>query len=149
MSPGLLRIESLRVQYPTGAGPITAVDAVDLQVQEGQRVGLVGESGSGKSTLAFAATRLLRPPGRASAGRVLFEGRDLLELDEAACNQLRGTRLAMVFQDPFTFLNPLIPVGDQVAETLEVHASCGRKQARTEAARMLERLGLRPGAAIA
>jgi len=149
MNAPLLNISGLRVQYPTGDATLTAVDGVDLQVREGQRVGLVGESGSGKSTLAFVAARLLRSPGRATEGRVDFEGRDLLSLDEAGCNEIRGSRIAMVYQDPFTFLNPLIRVGNQVSETLQTHSRCSRSQARTQAVMMLERLGLRPGAVMA
>jgi oligopeptide/dipeptide ABC transporter ATP-binding protein len=145
----LLNISGLRVDYPFDGGTVTAIDGVDLEVGEGQRVGLVGESGSGKSTLAFAATRLLRPPGRATAGRVDFGGHDLLELDEAACNDIRGASITMVYQDPFSFLNPLIPVGDQIGETLRTHRSVSRFEARTRAVALLERLGLRPGAVIA
>ena len=149
MSPPLLDIAGLRVQYPAGAAMLTAVDGVDLQVREGQRVGLVGESGSGKSTLAFTAMRLLRPPGQATGGRVKFEGRDLLDLDEPACNQVRGSRIAMVYQDPFTYLNPLIRVGDQIGEALQIHTPATRTQARAQAVEMLERLGLQPGAVVA
>jgi oligopeptide/dipeptide ABC transporter ATP-binding protein len=145
----LLDIAGLRVQYAGGDGAITAVDGVDLQVRPGERVGLVGESGSGKSTLAFAAARLLRSPGRTTAGRVEFEGQDLLALDETGCNTVRGSRIAMVYQDPFTFLNPLIRVGDQVGETLRVHGGVSRSEARARAVTMLERLGLRPAGVLA
>jgi oligopeptide/dipeptide ABC transporter ATP-binding protein len=146
MTVPLLDIKGLRVEYPLEGGTVTAIDGVDLEVGEGQRVGLVGESGSGKSTLAFAATRLLRPPGRAVAGRVDFEGRDLLDVDEAACNAIRGAKLSMVYQDPFSFLNPLIRVGDQVGETLRTHAGISRSAARDRTATLFERLGLRPAA---
>lgn len=147
MNTPLLNIRDLRVQYRGVGSVITAVDAVDLQVREGQRVGLVGESGSGKSTLALAVMRLLRSAD--TAGRIEFGGRDLLSLDEAACNKIRGASIAMVYQDPFTFLNPLIQVGNQVAEAILVHAGGARSHARAEAVAMLERLGLRPGAAVA
>ena len=148
MTSPLLAISKLRVEYPAAGATLIAVDGIDLQVRQGQRVGLVGESGSGKSTLAFATTRLLRSPGRAS-GRIEFEGRDLLSLDEAGCNAVRGSRIAMVYQDPFTFLNPLIPVGDQVGETLRMHGGLSRAEARAHAEAMLERLGLRPAAVVA
>src|SRR5438132_8820593 len=121
MNAPLLNIAGLRVEFPLDTGTLTAIDGVDLEVGQGERVGLVGESGSGKSTLAFAATRLLRSPGRATAGRVEFEGRDLLDLNESECNDIRGTRIAMVYQDPFSFLNPLIRIGDQIGETLRTH----------------------------
>jgi oligopeptide/dipeptide ABC transporter ATP-binding protein len=149
MTAPLLNIAGLKVQYPGADADLVAVDGVDLHVGEGERVGLVGESGSGKSTLAFAAARLLREPGRATEGRVDFEGRDLLALDEAGCNAVRGARIAMVYQDPFTFLNPLIRVGDQIAEPLRVHAGVSRAEARGQAVAVLEGLGLRPGAMMA
>ena len=147
MRAPLLDIRGLRVEYPAGDTTLTGVDGVDLEVGEGQRVGLVGESGSGKSSLAFSVMRLLRSPGRISGGRIGFEGRDLLSLDEAGCNAVRGPGIAMVYQDPFTFLNPLIRVGDQVAETLLMHDARARPAAQAIA--MLERLGLRPAAVMA
>jgi peptide/nickel transport system ATP-binding protein len=149
MTAPLLSIEGLRVEYPLERGVLAAIDGVDLQVGQGQRVGLVGESGSGKSTLAFAATRQLRSPGRATAGRIEFEGRDLLGLDESRCNEIRGNRLAMVYQDPFSFLNPLIRVGDQISETLQVHGATSRSEIRIRTVELLERLGLRPAGAVA
>jgi oligopeptide/dipeptide ABC transporter ATP-binding protein len=149
MTTALLKIAGLRVEYPLDGGTVTAIDDVDLEVGEGGRVGLVGESGSGKSTLAFAATRLLRPPGRTTAGRVDFEGRDLLGLDEAACDEIRGAQIAMVYQDPFSFLNPVIRVGDQIGEALRVHGSVSRRSAYARAVTLLERLALRPGGVLA
>jgi oligopeptide/dipeptide ABC transporter ATP-binding protein len=149
MTATLLNIRGLRVEYPLDSGTVTAVDDVDLQVGESERVGLVGESGSGKSTLAFAATRLLRAPGRAAAGQVDFEGRDLLALDETGCNEIRGARIGMVYQDPFSFLNPLMRAGDQIGETLWMHGGISRSDGRDRAVALLERLGLRPGAAVA
>ena len=149
MTDPVLAIRGLRVEYPAGGRALAAVDGVDLAVGAGQRVGLVGESGSGKSTLALAAMRLLRAPGRIAAGEVRFEGRDLAGLDEADCAQLRGDRIAMVYQDPFTFLNPLIRIGEQIAETLLVHGVAGRaeRMARTEG--LLDQLGLRPATLMA
>jgi oligopeptide/dipeptide ABC transporter ATP-binding protein len=148
MTSPLLSIRGLRVEYPLESGTVTAIDGVDLEVGKGQRVGLVGESGSGKSTLAFAATRLLRSPGRATEGRVDFEGQNLLSLDENSCNEIRGAKIAMVYQDPFTFLNPLIRVGNQIGETLRTHGGISRVQARARTVALLERLGLRPGAMV-
>jgi oligopeptide/dipeptide ABC transporter ATP-binding protein len=141
MTAAVLQISGLRVQY----GSTTAVDGVDLQVRAGQRVGLVGESGSGKSTLAFASMRLLRPPGRAIAGSVFLSGQDMLALDEAACNEIRGRGIGMVYQDPFTYLNPLIRVGDQIAEALPSRGGAGQDQVLA----MLEQVGLRPASALA
>src|SRR5687768_17301468 len=114
----LLSVEGLSTHIATHAGTLRAVDGVDLHVMPGEAVALVGESGCGKSMTALSIMRLLRPPVRSVAGRVVFEGRDLLGLDDAAMRRLRGDRIAMVFQDPMTFLNPLMRVGDQIAEVL-------------------------------
>jgi peptide/nickel transport system ATP-binding protein len=145
----LLEVDGLTVRYPGLRGAVTAVDGVRLEVGEGERVGLVGESGSGKSTVAFATSRLLRPPGEVAGGSVRFEGEDLLALDEAAMDRVRGARLGMVYQDPFTFLNPVLRVGDQVGEVLRAHSRAGRAEARERAVELLGRLGLEPAVAIA
>jgi oligopeptide/dipeptide ABC transporter ATP-binding protein len=149
MTDTVLAIRGLRVEYPAGGRALAAVDGVDLTVGAGQRVGLVGESGSGKSTLALAAMRLLRAPGRIAAGEVAFEGRDLAGLDEAGCTRLRGDRIAMVYQDPFTFLNPLIRIGEQIAETLLVHGVAGRAERTARTELLLDQLGLRPATLMA
>ena len=141
----LLDIGGLSVRYGNATSPVLAVEDVSLSIGRGERVGLVGESGSGKSSVAFAVTRLLRAPGEVVAGRAVFEGTDLLRLDDAGANRVRGARLAMVYQDPFTFLNPLMRVGDQVAEVLLAHRRVTAEQARERTVALIERLGLRPG----
>jgi oligopeptide/dipeptide ABC transporter ATP-binding protein len=121
-SDELLRVEGLKTQFRT-------------------RHGLVGESGSGKSVTALSIMRLVRdPPGRIVAGRVVFEGRDLLELSEAEMRRLRGSRLAMIFQDPISHLDPVMKIGDWIAETLRLHENMGRREALAEALRILRRL---------
>jgi oligopeptide/dipeptide ABC transporter ATP-binding protein len=149
MTAPVLSISGLRVQYPTGGGVVTAVDGAELTVGESERVGLVGESGSGKSTLAFAAMCLLRPPGRVAEGRIELEGRNLLDLDEAERDALRGSKIAMIYQDPFTFLNPVLRIGEQIGEALWTHGSASRSEAYERAAALLARLGLQPGAVFA
>jgi oligopeptide/dipeptide ABC transporter ATP-binding protein len=141
----LLEIDGLSVSYGGAPAPMLAVDDVSLTVGHGERVGLVGESGSGKSSVAFAVTQLLRAPGQVVAGHAVFEGTDLLRLDDDGMNRVRGARLGMVYQDPFTFLNPVMRVGDQVAEVLRTHRQLTAEQARERTLALLERLGLRPG----
>ena len=107
-----------------------AVDDVSLQVAAGETLGVVGESGSGKSVTAFSILRLLQPPGRITGGAVLFEGRDLLALSEREMREVRGARISLIFQEPMTALNPVMRVGDQIAEALTVH---GRSKAEAHA----------------
>jgi len=135
----LLRVEGLKTWFYTRHGVARAVDGVDFTLDRGERLGLVGESGSGKSVTALSIMRLVRePPGRIVAGRVLFEGRDLLTLDAAAMRALRGGRIAMIFQDPVSHLDPIMKVGDWIAETVRLHKGLGRKAALAEAARILK-----------
>jgi oligopeptide/dipeptide ABC transporter ATP-binding protein len=145
----LLEIRGLRVDYGRGPTRTRAVDDVSLSVSRGERVGLVGESGSGKSSVAFAVTRLLRAPGEIVGGSAMFEGADLFRLDEPALNRIRGARLGMVYQDPFTFLNPLMRAGDQISEVLRAHTRVSTSQASHRAVQLIERLGLRPGSVTA
>jgi len=141
----LLEISGLVVNYGGPRTPMHAVDGVSLSISRGERVGLVGESGSGKSSVAFAVTRLLRAPGEVIEGRAIFEGADLLQLGEAEMNRVRGARLTMVYQDPFTFLNPLMRAGDQVSEVLRAHGGVSLAAARARAVDLIEQLGLQPG----
>ena len=117
----LLDVQNLTVTF-AGAGPsVTAVDDVSFHINPGETLGLVGESGSGKSVTAFSILRLLQPPGRISGGRIFFEGRDLLALGETEMQRVRGARISLIFQEPMTALNPVMRVGDQIAEALNVH----------------------------
>ncbi len=143
MAEPLLAIENLRTYFYTGAGVARAVDGLSLTVGAGETVGLVGESGCGKSVSALSILRLITPPGRIEAGsRILFEGRDLLALDERAMRAIRGNRIAMIFQEPMTALNPVFSVGDQVAEVARIHAGASRREAWTRAVEMLDRVGI-------
>jgi peptide/nickel transport system ATP-binding protein len=123
----LLSVHDLRVSFLTDAGPARAVDGVSFTVQAGETVALVGESGCGKSLTALSLLRLL-PPGAhlAPTSRVEFEGTDVLTMPERALRSLRGHRLAMIFQEPMTALNPVLTVGDQVAEVVRVHTEAAR-----------------------
>ena len=126
----LLRIENLTVHFDTDDGPVEAVDGATLDVRAGEVVGLVGESGSGKSVTAMTILRLLRRPARIVSGRIDFDGRDLLALDEGAMRAIRGARISMVFQSPRTSLNPVLPIGVQVERLLRRHTRASPRQAR-------------------
>jgi peptide/nickel transport system ATP-binding protein/oligopeptide transport system ATP-binding protein len=117
----LLRIEGLRTVFRSMAGDIPAVDGVDIEVPKGRTLGIVGESGCGKSVLSLSVMRLVARPGRIAAGRIMFEGRDLLELDEASMRGMRGADLAMIFQEPLTSLNPVHKIGFQITEAMRAH----------------------------
>ncbi|HSY88395.1 MAG TPA: ATP-binding cassette domain-containing protein, partial [Verrucomicrobiae bacterium] len=122
----LLRISELTVEFRTRAGAIRANDKVSLDIRPGETLGVVGESGSGKSVLCRAILRLLpSPPAKVSAKSLLFAGRDLMGLDDAAMRNVRGHDIAMIFQNPMTSLNPVWPIGDQVAEPLRLHRGMG------------------------
>jgi ABC-type dipeptide/oligopeptide/nickel transport system ATPase component len=130
----LLDVQHLSVTF---GGPSPAVDDVSFQIMPGETLGLVGESGSGKSVTAFSILRLLQPPGRITGGRVLFEGRDLITLPEREMRAVRGARISLIFQEPMTALNPVIRVGDQIAEALTVHGKATHAEARARAIELL------------
>src|SRR5215207_4217891 len=111
----LLHVQHLSVSF---GGPAPAVDDVSFQIAAGETLGVVGESGSGKSVTAFSILRLLQPPGRITSGAVVYEGRDLLTLTEAEMRGVRGARISLIFQEPMTAINPVMRVGDQIAEAL-------------------------------
>jgi peptide/nickel transport system ATP-binding protein/oligopeptide transport system ATP-binding protein len=117
----LLRIEGLRTVFRSSMGEIAAVDGVDLEVPRGRTLGIVGESGCGKSMLSLSVMRLVPPPGRIAAGRVLLEGRNLLDLSAAEMRDVRGSRVAMIFQEPMTSLNPVHTIGWQITEAMRAH----------------------------
>lgn len=131
----LLDVQHLSVTF---GGPAQAVDDVSFSIARGETLGLVGESGSGKSVTAFSILRLLQPPGRITAGRVLFESRDLLTLTEGEMRDVRGAGISLIFQEPMTALNPVMRVGDQIAEALLVHGKASRGEARARATELLE-----------
>ncbi|HJS83915.1 MAG TPA: ABC transporter ATP-binding protein [Acetobacteraceae bacterium] len=117
----MLSIENLRTVFQTHQGAVAAVDGVDLAVERGRTLGIVGESGCGKSILSLSIMRLVPPPGRIAAGRIVFDGRDLSALPARAMRALRGRRVAMIFQEPMTSLNPVFTVGDQITEAMRAH----------------------------
>ena len=148
MDDPVLRVRNLSVDYPVHRGTIRAVDDASFDVARGQRIGIVGESGSGKSTLGLAIMGLIRSPGRVSGGTIELQGRDLVGLDERALSAIRGKSVAMIYQDPFTYLNPVHRVGDQVAEVLERHTDLPADGIRAEVVGLFARLRLEPPATI-
>ena len=137
----LLEVDGLTTHFATDDGVVKAVDGVSLSLEKGEILGLVGESGSGKSVLGLSILRLL-PTSASHTGRVRFEGQDLLTLPEKSLRRLRGDRIAMVFQDPMTSLNPFLTIERQLTEVLETHRNLSRKEARRSAHAMLERVEL-------
>ncbi len=142
MTEPTLQVTGLRTQFHTNAGPLPAVDGVDLTIPPGKLVGLVGESGCGKSVTALSVMGLVRDPGRITEGTILFEGRDLRTLPEKALRRLRGDRLAMIFQDPMTSLNPVYSVGRQVSEVLRLHRGMDRAQAKARTIELFAQVGI-------
>jgi oligopeptide/dipeptide ABC transporter ATP-binding protein len=138
----LLEIRDLRVSFRTAAGEARAVDGVSLEVDARQTLGLVGESGCGKTVLALSLIRLVPAPGRITGGEIAFAGRDVLRLSESAMRGIRGAEIAMIFQEPMTSLNPVITVGEQIAEAVRLHQPVGRAAARAQAIELLRTVEL-------
>lgn len=142
----LLDIKNLQTHFFTEDGVVKAVDGVTYDLQEGETLALVGESGCGKSVSALSILRLIpNPPGRIVGGTVEFEGVDLLQLSEEEMRKVRGNRIAMVFQEPMTSLNPVLTIGRQLTESLELHRGLTKQQSKEEAGRLLELVGIPDG----
>ncbi|MEU5796427.1 ABC transporter ATP-binding protein [Streptomyces sp. NPDC047813] len=143
----LLEVRDLHVEFRTRDGIARAVNGVSYAVDEGETLAVLGESGSGKSVTAQAVMGILdMPPGRITGGEILFQGRDLLRMKEEERRELRGARMAMIFQDALSALNPVLSVGDQLGELFVVHRGMSKKAARAEAVELMERVRI-PGAA--
>jgi peptide/nickel transport system ATP-binding protein len=140
----LLDIRGLCVEYLTQKGPVRAAEDVWLSIAKGQIVGLAGESGCGKSTVAHAIIRLLRPPAVITGGQVLVDGDDVLDMDEQELARLRWRKVALVFQSAMNALNPVMKVGDQIADTIIHHLGTSREAARARAAELLDLVGIDP-----
>jgi oligopeptide transport system ATP-binding protein len=139
----LLKVENLRTHFHTRNGVVRAVDGVSFEIDKGQTLGIVGESGSGKSVTCYSMMRLIpQPPGRIEGGSAMFDGVDLLKAPEAALRKIRGKRIAMVFQDPMTSLNPYLRVEDQLIEPLLIHENMNRQEAVKRGIKALEEVGV-------
>ncbi len=142
MTP-LLEVEDLRITFATGPGLSRPVDGVSFAVAKGELLALVGESGCGKSLTSLALLRLVPPPGVIAAGSVIrFDGTDLLTLDAPALRRVRGRRIAMIFQDPMTSLNPVFTVADQIGESVRAHRKLSKSEARARALELLQEVGI-------
>ena len=143
MTEALLSIRGLRTTFQTPAGLLPAVDGIDLDVFPGETLGVVGESGCGKSVTALSVLRLLpEPPARVESGEVLFEGTDLLQLPLRDLRKIRGNRIAMIFQEPMTSLNPVFTIGNQIEEVLRAHTDLNRRARRGRVIELLDRVGI-------
>ena len=141
----ILEIRNLVVEYTAEEAAVHAVNGVNLTVKKGETIGLVGETGAGKTTIARAVMRILQtPPAQLKEGEILYDGRDLLTVPEKEMRKIRGNKIAMIFQDPMTALNPIDKVGTQIAEAIQLHNKVTKAEAKIRATEMLELVGI-PG----
>ena len=138
----LLEVHDLSTSFHLRSGVVRAVDGVSLEVERGQTVGIVGESGSGKSVTCYSIMRLVQEPGRIDRGAVFFDGEDLCKASAKRMREIRGGRIAMIFQDPMTSLNPFLRVSTQMVESLLLHSDLDRKAALHQAIQGLEEVGI-------
>jgi oligopeptide/dipeptide ABC transporter ATP-binding protein len=138
----LLSVEDLHVEFWTERGTVHAVNGVSFEIAAGETVGIVGESGCGKSVTSLAVLGILPRAGRVTAGRAVFDGRDLLSLPDSELRKVRGHEIAMIFQDPMTSLNPVLTIGRQIREALQQHLGLDRKAAYRRAAELLDQVGI-------
>ncbi len=141
-SQALLRVENLRVAFPTRRGTLVAVDDISFHIDAGEVLGVVGESGAGKSLTGAAMIGLLEPPGRVAGGQIVFNGKRIDNISDEKMRRLRGNQIAMIFQDPLTSLNPLFTVGWQLIETIRTHVSIDERKARARAVELLNEVGI-------
>jgi oligopeptide/dipeptide ABC transporter ATP-binding protein len=142
MAP-LLEVRNLQTQFFTQDGVVKAVDGVSFHVNRGETLGIVGESGCGKSVTSLSVMRLIpNPPGKIAGGQILFDGEDLLGMSDEEMRHIRGNRIAMIFQDPMTSLNPVLTVGRQITESLELHLKLSKKEAHNRAGELLDMVGI-------
>ncbi len=143
MTTPLLDIKGLKTYFFTRKGVVKAVDGVDLSLNEGETLGLVGESGCGKTVTALSIMRLISEPiGRITEGSINFEGRDLVKATESEMRKIRGNRISMIFQEPMTSLNPVLKVGDQISEAIQLHQDVSKKEAWDRSIEMLRLVGI-------
>lgn len=141
----LLEIKNLSVEYVTRKSIVHAVNGIELHIDAGKTLGLVGETGAGKTTTALSILGLLpNPPARITGGEIFFDGVNLLNLPDKEMCSIRGNKISMIFQDPMTALNPVLKVGDQIAEVIKLHNDCSASEATKKSIEMLELVGIRP-----
>jgi oligopeptide/dipeptide ABC transporter ATP-binding protein len=143
MADELLQLNDLHVSFHTDLGEAKAVESVSFTLNKGETLGIVGESGCGKSVTALSIMRLIQtPPGRIEAGRIYFEGKDLLKLSDAEMRKIRGNKISMIFQEPMTSLNPVFDVGDQISEAVRLHQGLVTQEAIRKSVEMLRLVGI-------
>jgi peptide/nickel transport system ATP-binding protein len=141
----LLEIKGLTIHYITRDSEIRAVNGIDLSIGESRTLGLVGETGAGKTTTALGIMRLVpNPPGKIRGGEIYFEGKDVLKASDNEIRKIRGNDISMIFQDPMTALNPIIRIGDQIAEVIQLHGDCSKAESMVRSLKMLETVGIQP-----
>ena len=140
MAETLLEVKNLQTHFYTRSGVAKAVEDVSFTLNESETLGLVGESGCGKSVTSLSIMRLIGPPGKIVGGEILYKGDDILDMDQEALYKLRGGQIAMIFQDPMTSLNPVLPIGFQIAEAVKAHLKMDDTAAMNRAAEMLDRV---------
>ncbi|MDR1579240.1 MAG: ABC transporter ATP-binding protein [Synergistaceae bacterium] len=139
----ILEIKDLTIQYTTDMECVKAVNHISLTLNKNETLGLVGETGAGKTTTALGIIQLIpEPPGKITSGEILFNGEDLLKKSEDEMSNVRGGQISMIFQDPMTSLNPVLTVGNQIMEVIQLHSKFGKHEAEAEAMRMLELVGI-------
>ncbi|UTC68078.1 MULTISPECIES: ABC transporter ATP-binding protein [unclassified Treponema] len=140
----LLNIEDLSIYYITEAGETKAVNNLNLKLGKGETLGFVGETGAGKTTTALGIMRLVpNPPGKIMSGKISFDGEDILSKTEKEMQEIRGNKISMIFQDPMTSLNPVMTVGEQIAEVLALHQNLKKEELKEKTAQMLETVGIK------
>lgn len=143
MDKTILRVQGLKTHFFTSYGTVKAVDGVDFHLERGETLGLVGESGCGKSVTSLSIMRLVpNPPGKIIAGKILFDGTNLLDLTDEEMREIRGAKIAMSFQDPMTYLNPVKKVGEQVAEAILLHQDIMKEDAKEKTVNIMELVGI-------
>ena len=143
MDQTILEVQDLRIHFELREGTVKALNGIDLVLKEGRTLGLVGETGAGKTTLAKGIMGLTaKPYGKIKSGKILYEGKNLLEMDQKQLRRIRGEHISMIFQDPMTSLNPVMTVGDQIAEAIRNHDKLSRVDAAKKAAEILELVGI-------
>ena len=140
----LLDIRNLSVAFDTDSGKVYAVNNLSLKIGRKETLGLVGETGAGKTTTALAVMKLIQsPPGKITSGEIILEGQDLMKIPEKDMFNIRGNKISMIFQDPMTSLNPVMTVGEQISEVIELHQKLSKDELRKKTEEMLEVVGIR------
>ena len=138
----LLEIKDLTIHYQTEDGDVKAVNGISFAVEQGRTLGLVGETGAGKTTTALGILRLVPEPGKILSGSIIYKDKNILEMSEKEVQDLRGNEISMIFQDPMTALNPVMTVGDQIAEVILRHQDCTKAEAQVRMMEMLDKVGI-------